>query len=314
MGTINKKEVLEKLSQLDLSHYPHDDIHGLIQRLGKYGVIITTFHPGQVFVRARVNCNFEVFSNASDLSYKPAEFNNSYQRASTPATTMFYGALLPEKIAKGDLDNSRVIGFCEVSKLLRDKSITGGEQTITFGKWVVTKEIHVASIVHHSDYFDGNSYLKQMGEDYNKFISSHSKEVVEDSLMISEYFAGEFAKTETSNDCDYMLSAIYSERMTKMRPAENIQVAGVLYPSVRTEGKGFNVAITPFHADNCLQLVGAAECTIYKKGTLIIGDNDKQAILKPGETQFRMEPITDPQVHIGREMVYKILNGEIKLR
>jgi hypothetical protein len=313
MTIMTKKEILDKLSQLDLSKYPHDDIHALIKKLGKYGAIITTFRPDQVFLRARVNCNFEVFSKSKDLSYKPSEFNNTYQRASTPATTMFYGALLPQIITKGELDNSSIIGYCEVSNLMRDKNILEGEQTITFGKWVVTKEIHVASIVHQSDYFNGNTYLKRMAEDYNRFIQSYSEEMVNDSLLISEYFAGQFSKVETHNDYDYMLSAIYAEIITKLKPTPDIDIAGVLYPSVRTEGKGFNVALTPKYVDNCLQLVAVVECTMYKKGTLTVGDNDKQAILKQGETEFKLEPITDPKVHLGREIVYKILNGEIKI-
>jgi hypothetical protein len=311
--TTEKKEVLKQLSQLELSTYPRDEIHALIQRLGKYGVVVTTFRPGQVFVRARVNCNFEVFSKNADLSYKPAQFNKTYQRASTPVTTMFYGALLPEKIAKGELDNSRIISSCEVSKLIRDKTIIEGEQTVTFGKWVVTKEIHVASIVHHSDFFNGNSYLKQMHDDYSRFINGHSKQMVDDSMSISEFFANQFAKSETPNDYDYMLSAIYAERMTMMNPAPDVKIAGVLYPSVRTLGRGFNIAITPHHADTCLQLIAVGECTIYKKGTHIVADNDKQAIVKHRDKDFLLEPITDPKVHIGRDIVYKILSGEIKL-
>jgi hypothetical protein len=313
MTTLTKKEILDKLLQLDLSEYPHEDIHALIQKLGKYAVVVTTFRPGQVFVRARVNCNFEVFSKPQDLSYKPAEFNNTYQRSSTPATTMFYGALIPESVKKGELDNARITGCCEVSKLIRDKSISEGEQIITFGKWVVKKEIHVASIVHQSDYFNGNTYLKQMADDYNDFIKAYSKEIVDDSMLISEFFANQFSKVETQNDYDYMLSAIYTERMTKMKPAKNIEIAGVLYPSVRTEGKGFNVAITPYHADNSLKLVAVSECTIYKKGTLTVSDNDKQAVVKLGSKEFKLKQITDPNVHLGREVVYKILNGEIKI-
>ena len=311
---MTKKEVLDKLSQLDHSKYPYNEIHSLIQKLGKYGFIVTTFRPGQEFIRARVNCNFEVFTKAKDLSYKPAEFNNTYQRASTPKATMFYGALLPQIRTEGRIDNSRMIGCCEVSKLVRDKSILEGEQTITFGKWVVTKEIHVASIVHQSNYFDGNIYLKQMADDYNKFIKEYPQEMINESLMISEYFANQFSKLETHNDYDYMLSAIYAERMTKVKPTPETQIAGVLYPSVRTEGQGFNIALTPYHADNCLKLVAVSECTIYKKGVHIVCDNDKEVALKQDETEFNLEQISDPKVHLGREIVYKILNGEIKIR
>lgn len=104
-----------------------------------------------------------------------------------------------------------------------------------------------------------------MGEDYNTFISTHSKQIVEDSILISEYFAKQFAKTEIRGDYDYLPSAIYTERVVHMQPGNNIEIGGILYPSVKTLGKGFNIALTPTTTDTCLQLRAVGECTIYKK-------------------------------------------------
>ena len=51
--------------------------------------------------------------------------------------------------------------------------------------------------------------------------------------------ANEFAKENINEDYDYMISAVFSEMATKNR------VDGIIYPSVRVGGKGFNIAITP---------------------------------------------------------------------
>jgi len=309
MSLADKKKALEELSALDLSKHPSDQIHSLIGKLGKYGVIAHTFVPGQSIIRARPNKPGEVFSKVSDLSYKPAKHNTLYQRASTPEKTVFYGAILPPTIREGDLDNSRVTGTLEVCKLITDKSITEGEERITFGRWNITKPFQVVSIVHNSDYYEGNAYLKQMAEDYQKFISAYPSEIVEESVMISEYFSEQFAKERIIKDYEYMLSAIYAERIIHGKLAGDNTIGGILYPSVRTLGKGFNLAINPAYVDNCMQLVAVAECTAYKKGDKIISDNDKQAIVRAGQVDFKLESIVDPKVHLGRDRVYKELNN-----
>ncbi len=52
---------------------------------------------------------------------------------------------------------------------------------------------------------------------------------------------------------------------------------------------------------------------VYRCEAHIISDNDKQVALKYGDKEFKLELITDPKVHMGRETVYKILNGEIQI-
>lgn len=311
MKTLSKKEILQKLSELDLSKYPCEEANQLISGLGKYGAIVTYLPLNKSIIRARVNCISEEFSNTSQLSYKPSEFNFTFQRASTPNTTMFYGAVLPENIKDGEIDCSRLVGTCEISNLFRDKSIMEGEQTITFGKWTVTNDIPLISIVHYNDYHDQNSLTKELFDDYNKFINSYPTEIIEESITVSEFFANQFAKAETPNDYDYLLSAIYTERISQMK-IENLQLAGVYYPSVRTEGKGFNVAISPKFADSSLELSAVVECVLYKKGNYIVVDNVKEAILSKGEKEFILEKITDPKIHLGREKCYEILESKIK--
>lgn len=79
-----------------------------MKEFGKFGVVVMTLHEGKSIIRARPNEPNETFKTVSELSYKPAKFNTTFQRASTPNTTMFYGCVVPENIAEGELDNARV--------------------------------------------------------------------------------------------------------------------------------------------------------------------------------------------------------------
>lgn len=305
MTTTN--DILTKLLNLDFNKYPYDQVNDLIRDLGKYIVLTNTINAGTVIARARVNCNFEIFSKKSDLSYKPADFNKSYLRASTPYKTMFYGAIVPPGLEKSELNNPMIVGSCEVSKLLRDDKIPDGEQIITFGKWRVTKDFQVASIVHHDKFTEQNSFIKKLNQEYKQFLVDYPTHA-EKSLAICNFFADQFAKSETPNDFDYLLSAIYAERMT-----DGEKLAGVLYPSVRTEGQGLNVAISPFYADTHLQLEGVVQCSLYKKNNFVVSDNDADVNLVAGQDNFILKNITTKS-HIGRDMAYKIINGDIKIK
>lgn len=291
------KEIIESISKLDLTKYPHAEVVELMGQLSKFGAIVVTINPGKPIMRARLNNNGEIFSTKSQLSFKPAPFNKTYQRASTPKMTMFYGALIPESIKEGDLDNSRVVGAYEATPLLRDK-LSKGYQKLTFGKWIVKKPIELIAIVQHADFEKSNSYLKEMNLAFKDFMNNNP-EHKEDTIIVTDFFAKQFANPSTHQDSDYLLSAVFTEMVVKRN------FAGVIYPSVRTIGQGFNVAITPEIADSSLELVVAGECSIYRNHEKVIVDNDTIVELKEGQTDFELQPVIDH--HAGRDHCLKYI-------
>lgn len=107
------------------------------------------------------------------------------------------------------------------------------------------------------------------------------KDLIEKSNKILSYLADEFAKEEIREHYDYMISAIFSELVT-----ENC-FDGIFYPSVRVDGEGFNIAITP-KATEKLRLIFAGECTIYKHKMNTRVGNDAYIILNGNEEEFDM--------------------------
>lgn len=311
---LSTSEILSQLSGLNLSEYPILRAHELIAQIGKYPLLVTTIPVDTIILRARVNCEDEVFSNKSQLSYKPAAFNQTFQRASTRNYTMFYGSIYPDGNRFEKNDYRRLIGLCEVSGFHRKPLKNDGEERITYGKWVTKKPIPLVPIIYNFENLPKSNFSTTLEKDFNRLLSNNPKEMIEKAHLIYDFFEREFSKEETTHDYDYLFSAIYTEQIT-----HNLghKLAGVLYPSVRTKeqrGNGFNVAITPEFIDNkSLELEVVAECTIYKKGDMIFCDNDKEAILSHGQDDFALTPIIDPKVHIGRDLAYKILNKEIKV-
>lgn len=281
------EEIIEGLKNLDLSTYPDKEIRQLLNKIGVIASMVVIYHKGKSVMRARANENDIRFSKKQDFSFKPQEFNKTYQRASTPNQTMFYATAIPDKIEPGELDNMRLIGVAETIPMLRDKQ-KSGYQKISFGRWIVKEDLNLLAIIHKDSYYSESSFTKELVEAFNEASKKVPKELIEKSLAIQTYLADEFSKAEINGDYDYMISAIFSEIITKAG------YDGIFYPSVRVAGKGFNIAITP-EATEKLGLYVAGECSIYKiKDHTVIG-NDAIIQLDGSQSEFELKDIPNHQ-------------------
>jgi hypothetical protein len=284
---MNIDEIIEGLKNLDLSKYPEDEIRFLINQLGPLAHMSVSYHKGKTLMRARPNYGDEKFRTKKDFSFKPQEYNSTYQRASTPYYTMFYGATIPDKIEPGELDVARIIGLLETLSFTRNPEIQKGYQRISYGRWEVVEDINLLAIIHNDSFHGESGFIRELYDDYQKNIIHAPSDIQEKSQKFLKFLAEEFGKENIKGDYDYMISAIFSE-MTA-----NMGLDGILYPSVRTLGKGFNLALTP-EATKKMKLVVAGECSAVKfDGTTYLG-NDAIAELSGHESddeQFEMKPL-----------------------
>ena len=273
------EKIIDAFKNLDLSTYPEKEIRELFNSVEVTAGMSVTLHKGKSIMRARPNYNGEKFSKKSDFSFKPQKDNDKYQRASTPYQTMFYGAVLPEDLKDGELANARIIGAFETVPLLRDRN-KSGYQKISFGRWFVKEDINLIAIVFNEEYIKNNRYTSELANSYKEFCKYTDPDIVEKSNKFQCFLASEFSKEIIRDNYDYMISAIYSELVTK-------GYDGVFYPSVRINGEGFNVALTP-EATEKLELKVVGECAIYKlkenavlglNSILEIDDSDKEFLL-----------------------------------
>ena len=291
-------DTIHALLSLDLSTYPKEEIVRLIRQLGPYGLIQMTLHPGKSIIRARPMDPGQHFRSRAELSYKPASANKTYQRASTPDQTMFYGAVIPENLPDEEKVNARIVASLETSYLLRTPGLDG-EQLMNYSRWVVTKDIPLLAICYHRDFVTKSNHTKELNEAYHRSMAdvmTRDPALAQRSIAITEFLAAQYAKKAVDHDYDYMISALFSS-ITVARGQ-----AGIYYPSIRADAKGFNVAISPDYVDHSLQLVAAGECTIYKRGDQTIGDNDTVCEIHDDTLTFDYMPVA-PEHHMGRDKV-----------
>lgn len=290
--------IINNIKSLNLSQYPHSEILTEIKKAGIIGHVAVQLHSGYPIFRARPNYDGERFYSKCQLTYKPSHLNKTCQRASLPGKSMFYGSILPENILEGDLNNVRVAPTFEAVPWLRDKT-TKGYGKITFTKWVVTNTLNLIAIVQHENFQNKNSYIRELMDKYDEFLAKNV-ERKNDSMIFCNFLANEFAKEVKSKDYEYLITATF----TKFLIDQGFD--GVIYPSVKLEGAGLNIAITPKAADMKLQLTLALECSAYKLLDRTFLDNDYQALLYPNQTHFDYFE-TEEEDHEGMENCLKIL-------
>jgi len=290
---------LNKLKSLDLSKYPYKDILKQINDLGSIGSIEVTLGPTKPIFRARPNEDDGHFISKCQLTYKPQQFNKTYQRASTPQMTMFYGSFLPSNLEPGDMDSTVVAPIYEAVPWMRDKN-TKGIKKVTFSKWSVTKELNLIAILQHGNYYDKSSYTTKLMDEFKKFLDQNPDNK-EETIAFTTYLSSEFAKeVDSKDDFNYLISAAYTELVI------DGGYDGVLYPSVKVDGSGFNIALTPVVADTKLRLDVVVESSVYKYFDKAVMDYDYQVLLYNNQTHFELEKIED-EYHSGADECLKQL-------
>ncbi len=311
--TIPVKEVLKRLSDLDLTKDPYDEAKSLIGQLSmipamQYNLLPLYNEYADSLIRARPYKEGEsTFTLPKDLNYKPQKYNSTYQRASTPKETVFYGCLkrfdgelIMTKEGDKEMDN-RYVACMEA---IRTLSVTDSKALVKvgFGKWIVTEPIHVIAILNHTEFHSENSRIQFFYKEWLKYVQALGIE--DDAIAAMDFFSDKFADEEAGEGKEhlYMLSAMFTESCM-MQP--NIQ--GVLYPSVRTTGQGICVALNVPTAESKIRLDVAGESLVYKhKGEAIIDNLSIVSNIAPDATTFKFEDCPK-QYQMGEKIVLEKL-------
>ncbi len=287
--SMETKSIIQRLKSLDLSIYPITLIVENLKKLKKFPAYVTEFHVGNVVYRIRPNEGEESFKTVSDLSFKPQEFNTTFQRASHPNQSMFYGSIIPVANQQSEIDAGRVIAMAEGSKLFRDESIEEGQETVTFGMWRLQDTVSLVTILHPDINKNITPFAKERATTFMKWLKGFP-EIEKQGKIILEFYAEEFAKLVEMGDPDYhyLHSAILTDFFLDNKKQK---FQGVCYPSGRVEGKGINVAIHPDFVNAHMRLEGALECVIAKRGKHFVSENYRVAWVNAGETELNFEEL-----------------------
>ncbi len=284
-------EIIDQIKKLHLTEYPIAQLDSLLTKTDKLCIMLTDLHKGKRIERAVNNSKEEPkFRNISRISFKPAEFNHNYLRASTPKNTMFYGTAFSEddKITENKMKYERIIGSAEVSTLMRSSEILEGWSGITFGSWILEDTISLATIIDPTKEYD-HPYLNKLKKRYTEFLEEVPKDIKENTLKWLKFLTTEFSKkVANGNNHDYLISAKYTEIFVNTGKYD-----GVIYPSVQASGYGLCVAIHP-KAVSRMRLNYVLQCKLTKTQredgeNHFLLENIKNAKVENGATEFELK-------------------------
>lgn len=271
------KDTIEQLKALDLTEYPITELDRLLTSLEKIAFMFTEFNEigedSQEIERAVNNTKEEPeFNTVSRISFKPAEYNTNYLRASTPKNTMFYGSVVPDDLlGDEEIRIARIVGASEVSSLMRNSDVREGWSRMTFGKWRVVEKVSLFTIIDPSVEYE-QAYLNKLKEKYWEMLNKMPEDVKDFTLRILKFLSSEFSKyVSVGNNHEYLISSKFTEIFINTSKYD-----GVIYPSVQSKGYGLCVAIHP-RSISKLRLTKVMQCKISK------------SVLEDGENHFMIE-------------------------
>lgn len=294
----NIQQIVDKLKSLDLANVTDSEVISLLREVGNIAVMSVTIHPGSFILRGRPDSVYVNRNHEDQITYiKDPTIIPQYNRASLKGRSMFYGTTTTE-----DENYCQAMTIAEITSLYGTHTEDGKdyEEYITMGKWRVESDINLAVIAHHEDFHKNNEKLKNLHTDYLGFIKQFP-ERKNDFKAIAQYLSYEFAKEVKSDErYNYKISGAFGELATSKG------LHGVMYPTAKDAGKGFNVAITPDCVNNNMKLEKVASWRIRKrvKEVLITPFLFADQFKENGEFIWR-----DPGVSVPEKIANDKLNG-----
>jgi hypothetical protein len=251
-------EIIDKLKAIDLQNTDANEIKHLLEQLGNIMMLGIVIPPGDFIIRGVPDSNYDTgryyenkISYISDPAIVPRE-----NRASIEGRSIFYGST-----TKIDESFCQTICVSECASILNHPKDNGieYEEYVTMGKWRVIKPITLVALAYKKDFHNVNEELANMHKSFLQFCKEQpGKE--DEILLVAEYFAEEFSKQVGDNErYKYKISNLFSEILYE-RGAQ-----GIIYPSVKGEGRGFNVALTPKTVDNSMKLEKVCVWRVLKR-------------------------------------------------
>ncbi|MDZ7693693.1 MAG: RES domain-containing protein [Balneolaceae bacterium] len=250
--------------------------------------------------RARLNSDGERFHHVNQVWHKPEKLNNGFGRASNPNSNVMYCAFDPYPPNKSkDKPVERITALCEVSDIYftnQDETIS---ETVTFARWVPGQQLNMVCPFDFSRLSSESPILKNMNQAYSNIIEKYDE--YEDQISrFHTFIAEQFAKHPIEEEYEYKITALFTEMIMEKG------FDGVIYPSVKTDLRGFNVAVNSTTVEDSFNLFAVCECTHYLKHDYSLVNNNLLTSEIEQDGSFQLAPLDHPYT-LPEEQILKII-------
>lgn len=231
----------------DLSNITNNDNPDKIRKLilsTRATIIIPTLVLGKgcYIYRATPITDIADINESKRLSYKPAYLNKTYQRASTPFNTMFYG------IVSNTYTNAVMGCLGETCDCLRNINTPNKHYKVVISEWKLKQDVALVQMISIKGFNKSKVFNNQ--KEITKMIKENNAQNELENIKFLEFMSREFKK-KSQQESDYWISAIYTEFLTQL-----MGYNGIVYESVQAIDPTLSevkcIALTPDFTDNNL--------------------------------------------------------------
>lgn len=258
------QDIINKIKALDLQIASDEEIRDLLGKFDKLGTIAFKLEKGRSIYRSlpMKSCD-ERYTSKARISYNPNP--GSYGRANTPGNSVFYGSITTPKAPPQEEISSQeawlrqnhgyIVNILECSEFLDKEQEV--KEYFTVGMWEVQEDFEVG-VIHDPE--NRHFLSEEMKAGCDDFYSSFDVNTRSKFEALQQLLSLEFCKpVETGQEFQYKISANFMQNLI-----EN-GFTGLLYPSFKSGGEAFNVALHPQLVDSgVIQLKRAAAIRIYR--------------------------------------------------
>lgn len=235
------RRAIENLQSMDLRTVDYHEVRKQVDVLIRAGFGSVLFEKGiRMIHRGRVVSPEKLHHEVKDISYPPINKSHlTFNRASTSKHQIFYGVPTSQEPRADQL-----VAMLEVG------GIMGGsvdEEYIQIGQWTVEKSFRVVTLGLHGRLHEANKLGHGMKTEFDDIVGKQG-ELGRNAKLVNDYMAVEFAKKVQKNEpWQYKISAAYGDALWE------IGFGALLFPSVKADGKEFNIAIKSDLVDKALK-------------------------------------------------------------
>lgn len=263
---MTKNEVenaIDHLKTLDLRSCSYEEVRRYTDVLVRAGRLMADSSDERLPIyRGRLVDPTKVFHEVGEISYPPRSTSPglTFNRLSTNTHEVFYGAVLPEE---DRLD--QVTAMIEVGSSMRH-DVNELEEYIQIGKWSVNQSFRLAIAGIHSELVSANRIAENFRATHRD-VCTYIGEQGEIADLVANFISGELGKVVGEDEkWKYKISSAYGDGLF------DAGVEAILYPSVKAEGRCFNIALHRTLVDRAMSIDVAAITRIRKFGAQIIVD------------------------------------------
>lgn len=236
----------------------------------------TVIPKGTPLFRIRVHKNYfdnleaSVYNEIREVGHR-YDYNNilTFGRANEPLQTIFY------------CSTERKTAFFETSQIARLNS-NSEKEIYSIGRWIVKEDLRVATFPINNLNRNKNRIAEDLNKRFEELVGEfHNKETI-DLLNLLYFLSTEFAR-DYHREKDYLISSafanyVYDHPGIDLKTNKEIQMDGIMYPSVQWSECGMNLALTPNVVNHRLIDLDQVDCqkmeqvdkTVYKVTEMLI--------------------------------------------